>query len=322
MPEIPSWDNLWKKLLSNEQINAKIKRLDALDLKFGFGEQHTYNLCKEIYSDYSLLIKDEKNLLTELKNELNDLFNDFSYVYSVTARVKEINSLIQKIILRRDKYYANTVIGEKYKNLTKDTYKRVITDLVGVRVTVRNTEEFRTFDNDLKQIFPLRATDYEYGKIYPHEEKPFIAEYPVFKHPKYETDKVDEYKDIFHLEPQKSGYRSVHYTLSKNEVYIELQLRTIIDDGYSEINHEFVYKNENHPYYKVLNRLSDVLRMLSSASNDLSSLISKIHHDYLNEKQLDNQFKFLHNENKCINEIKNSISHISLMLDEFDTEEI
>ena len=56
MPEIPSWDILWKKLLSNEQINAKIKRLDALDLKFGFGEQHTYNLCKEIYSDYSLLI--------------------------------------------------------------------------------------------------------------------------------------------------------------------------------------------------------------------------------------------------------------------------
>ena len=322
MPEIPSWDNLWKKLLSNEQINAKIKRLDALDLKFGFGEQHTYNLCKEIYSDYSLLIKDEKNLLTELKNELNDLFNDFSYVYSVTARVKEINSLIQKIILRRYKYYANTVIGEKYRNLSKDTYRLVITDLLGVRVTVRNTEEFRIFDNYLKQIFPLRATEYEYGKIYPHEEKPIIAEYPVFKHPKYESDKVEDLKDIFYLEPQKSGYRSVHYTLSKNEVYIELQLRTIIDDGYSEINHEFVYKNENHPYYKVLNRLSDVLRMLSSASNDLSSLISKIHHDYLNEKQLDNQFKFLHNENKCINEIKNSISHISLMLDEFDTEEI
>ena len=315
MPEIPSWDNLWKKLLSNEQINAKIKRLDALDLKFGFGEQHTYNLCKEIYSDYSLLIKDEKNLLTELKNELNDLFNDFSYVYSVTARVKEINSLIQKIILRRDKYYANTVIGEKYRNLSKDTYRLVITDLLGVRVTVRNTEEFRIFDNYLKQIFPLRATEYEYGKIYPHEEKPIIAEYPVFKHPKYESDKVEDLKDIFYLEPQKSGYRSVHYTLSKNEVYIELQLRTIIDDGYSEINHEFVYKNENHPYYKVLNRLSDVLRMLSSASNDLSSLISKIHHDYLNEKQLDNQFKFLHNENKCINEIKNSISHITLMLE-------
>lgn len=322
MPEIPSWDNLWKKLLSNEQINAKIKRLDALDLKFGFGEQHTYNLCKEIYSDYSLLIKDEKNLLTELKNELNDLFNDFSYVYSVTARVKEINSLIQKIILRRYKYYANTVIGEKYRNLSKDTYRLVITDLLGVRVTVRNTEEFRIFDNYLKQIFPLRATEYEYGKIYPHEEKPIIAEYPVFKHPKYESDKVEDLKDIFYLEPQKSGYRSVHYTLSKNEVYIELQLRTIIDDGYSEINHEYVYKNENHPYFKVLNRLSDVLRMFSSVSNDLSSLISKIYQNYLNEEKTDSQYKFLHNENKCINEIKNSISHISLMLDEFDTEEI
>ena len=320
MPEIPSWDNLWKKLLSNEQINAKIKRLDALDLKFGFGEQHTYNLCKEIYSDYSLLIKDEKNLLTELKNELNDLFNDFSYVYSVTARVKEINSLIQKIILRRDKYYANTVIGEKYRNLSKDTYRLVITDLLGVRVTVRNTEEFRIFDNYLKQIFPLRATEYEYGKIYPHEEKPIIAEYPVFKHPKYESDKVEDLKDIFYLEPQKSGYRSVHYTLSKNEVYIELQLRTIIDDGYSEINHEYVYKNENHPYFKVLNRLSDVLRMFSSVSNDLSSLISKIYQNYLNEEKTDSQYKFLHNENECIHDIKNSISHISSMLDEFDIE--
>ena len=269
MPEIPSWDNLWKKLLSNEQINAKIKRLDALDLKFGFGEQHTYNLCKEIYSDYSILIKDEKNPLMELKKEFNDLLKEFPHVYSVAARVKEIYSLIQKIILRRDKYYANTVIGEKYRNLSKDTYRLVITDLLGVRVTVRNTEEFRIFDNYLKQIFPLRATEYEYGKIYPHEEKPIIAEYPVFKHPKYESDKVEDLKDIFYLEPQKSGYRSVHYTLSKNEVYIELQLRTIIDDGYSEINHEYVYKNENHPYFKVLNRLSDVLRMFSSVSNDV-----------------------------------------------------
>ena len=280
MPEIPSWDNLWKKLLSNEQINAKIKRLDALDLKFGFGEQHTYNLCKEIYSDYSILIKDEKNPLMELKKEFNDLLKEFPHVYSVAARVKEIYSLIQKIILRRDKYYANTVIGEKYRNLSKDTYRLVITDLLGVRVTVRNTEEFRIFDNYLKQIFPLRATEYEYGKIYPHEEKPIIAEYPVFKHPKYESDKVEDLKDIFYLEPQKSGYRSVHYTLSKNEVYIELQLRTIIDDGYSEINHEYVYKNENHPYFKVLNRLSDVLRMFSSVSNDLSSLISKIYQNY------------------------------------------
>lgn len=320
MPVIPSWDNLWKKLLSNEQINAKIKRLDALDLKFGFGEQHTYNLCKEIYSDYSILIKDEKNPLMELKKEFNDLLKEFPHVYSVAARVKEIYSLIQKIILRRDKYYANTVIGEKYRNLSKDTYRLVITDLLGVRVTVRNTEEFRIFDNYLKQIFPLRATEYEYGKIYPHEEKPIIAEYPVFKHPKYESDKVEDLKDIFYLEPQKSGYRSVHYTLSKNEVYIELQLRTIIDDGYSEINHEYVYKNEKHPYFKVLNRLSDVLRMFSSVSNDLSSLISKIYQNYLNEEKTDSQYKFLHNENECIHDIKNSISHISSMLDEFDIE--
>ena len=182
------------------------------------------------------------------------------------------------------------------------------------------TEEFRIFDNYLKQIFPLRATEYEYGKIYPHEEKPIIAEYPVFKHPKYESDKVEDLKDIFYLEPQKSGYRSVHYTLSKNEVYIELQLRTIIDDGYSEINHEYVYKNENHPYFKVLNRLSDVLRMFSSVSNDLSSLISKIYQNYLNEEKTDSQYKFLHNENECIHDIKNSISHISSMLDEFDIE--
>lgn len=256
----------------------------------------------------------------ELKKEFNDLLKEFPHVYSVAARVKEIYSLIQKIILRRDKYYANTVIGEKYRNLSKDTYRLVITDLLGVRVTVRNTEEFRIFDNYLKQFFPLRATEYEYGKIYPHEEKPIIAEYPVFKHPKYESDKVEDLKDIFYLEPQKSGYRSVHYTLSKNEVYIELQLRTIIDDGYSEINHEYVYKNENHPYFKVLNRLSDVLRMFSSVSNDLSSLISKIYQNYLNEEKTDSQYKFLHNENECIHDIKNSISHISSMLDEFDIE--
>ena len=125
---------------------------------------------------------------------------------------------------------------------------------------------------------------------------------------------------FFHLHACYSIFQNFFCAGIQFFIVLNSYLRTIIDDGYSEINHEYVYKNENHPYFKVLNRLSDVLRMFSSVSNDLSSLISKIYQNYLNEEKTDSQYKFLHNENECIHDIKNSISHISSMLDEFDIE--
>lgn len=320
MQEIPKWDSLWEELIKNEQIKAKIQTLNLLDSKFGFENDHTYKICKDIYYDYLNLIKDEDNQLEKIKQTLFQKFHNFSYVYSVTTRVKKLPSLIQKIVLRRFKYYGDRKIGDKYRNITKETYRNVITDLIGARVTVRNTEEFRKFDNDLKLSFVLRPRNYEHGAIFSHEDIPIIAEYPVFKHPKYETKKLECFTDIFYLEPQESGYRSIHYTLSKDCFYIELQLRTIFDDGWSECNHEFVYKKENHPYYRALFQLSDILRFISSSSNDICSLMSNIYNNHLNDKANPNKksYSINHNENESLIEIEQNIEKISKMLDGFN----
>ncbi len=284
MQNIIQWDALWSKLTSTEHINAKIEYLNHLDCLSGFEENHLYNICKCIYDDYYEIIKEDDNRLIKIRRELSDVFSRFNDVYSVNTRSKDIISLIQKIVLRRYKYYRNKEIGEKYRNISGETYKDVITDLIGVRVTVRSSEVFRSFDTQLKQLFAPRPRKYVSGLILPHEDVSIIAEYPVFKHPEFEVDKLNGYTDIYHLEPQDSGYRSVHYTLSRDGFYIELQLRTIFDDGWSECNHEYVYKKEGHSHYKILERLSKNLRETSSAANDFCSLMSDIYNNHSDEK--------------------------------------
>lgn len=78
-------------------------------------------------------------------------------------------------------------------------------------------------------------------------DEPFIVEIPKVYY-RSDQDKVFyEYvkENCYSMIPSKSGYNSVHYIINKDGKYIEIQVRTIYDEAWSECTHDIVYKNKN-----------------------------------------------------------------------------
>lgn len=48
------------------------------------------------------------------------------------------------------------------------------------------------------------------------------------------------------------GYRSIHYTVSYQGVYIEIQVRTIYDEAWSDCDHNYVYKQDENKSHTAL----------------------------------------------------------------------
>ena len=69
-------------------------------------------------------------------------------------------------------------------------------------------------------------------------------------------------------------YRSLHYIVKYKGYYVELQGRTLFEEGWSEIDHDIVY-----PYYKddeMLKDFSKLLNRLSGMADEMSSYFRKM----------------------------------------------
>ncbi|MFH1898172.1 MAG: hypothetical protein ABH886_08050 [Candidatus Desantisbacteria bacterium] len=114
-----------------------------------------------------------------------------------------------------------------------------------------------------------RINDYN-----PDNEYNYIAEKPIVYTRKgdgeiYENDDIDDI-DIKDVE----SYRSVHYVIKYNGYYIEVQVRTIFEDGWGEIDHNILY-----PYYvdaKLLKGFSTLLSRLTGMADEMSSYFKTI----------------------------------------------
>ena len=85
-----------------------------------------------------------------------------------------------------------------------------------------------------------------------------------------ETAYKRQEKRIYEIEIIKGGiYRSLHYTIKYKGYYVEIQGRTLFEEGWSEIDHDIVYKEAEddemlQDYSKLLNRLSGLADEMSS----------------------------------------------------------
>lgn len=129
-----------------------------------------------------------------------------SYINAIQHRVKEENSLVGKL-------YRG---GDKYQNLTD------LTDILGVRIITY-------FGDDVDKIGKLIETEFEIDWENSTDKRQVI--------------KVDSF-----------GYLSLHYiaSLKPEKGYapelcgkkFEIQIRTILQHAWSDINHDIGYKNE------------------------------------------------------------------------------
>lgn len=197
----------------------------------------------------------------------------FGDVHSVRWRLKDPEHLLEKIIRK----LCEKDPSKKYVNISVENYTSVVTDLVGVRA-------LHLFKD---QVFPIHEM---IMKTWSCAEKPvsYIREGD-------HSDLVQQFKDCkINTKIHKAGYRSVHYVLRMkpglSAILIELQVRTIFEEGWSEIDHKIRYPNfsdnkQIESVLKIFNRLAGSADELGGFIRGLSIELEGIETDALQVKE-------------------------------------
>lgn len=233
---------------------------------------------KEIYDNYTRSIPTLQKVRADIMSILNEELAD--KVHSVRGRVKEPDHLIEKIIRNRsDK-------PGKYGMLNIDNYNKIITDLIGFRIIILEKTEWRDVHDTLITIFrniPERYAVNDEDIVvnfdkYTGEksrtkknndlENSYHAEKPVA----YLTsiDDRDLYKDPnLRLDSSRSQYRSIHYIIRYGDLYFEIQVRTLFEEGWLEFDHRIKY-----PYDQCNKKKQEFLTVLKSIVTAADCLIT------------------------------------------------
>lgn len=148
----------------------------------------------------------------------------FNKVHTVRWRIKDAEHLMAKIVRKR-------LSGNpKYADITVANYGQIIDDLIGLRALHLFKADCFVIDERVRKEFGLAEEPIAYVR---------------------EGDDVSIGKRYvnsnFMVKNHEKGYRSVHYIvatqLGNRKVKAELQVRTIIEEAWSEIDHTIRYPN-------------------------------------------------------------------------------
>jgi putative GTP pyrophosphokinase len=229
---------------------------------------------KEIYEDYELKI--ENGILKKSINSFIEELGTPAAMHSIRYRLKTPESLIVKIINKK----CNDFTDMDYANITKDTYGKVIMDLLGTRILLRHRYQWEEIHDLIWHNYYKGTERYVKNRTQDYigdAKEPFLAERPKVFYRYEESTKCYELKgrDTFDFEKNNPGYSSNHYY----GTYIEIQVRTLFDEAWSENDHDFVYKLHAGNKKLVLNRTSNLLSKVAEIADELSMFM----HDYYDE---------------------------------------
>lgn len=273
------WDEFWGMFLRDHKLQQKVAEMDQVDYAKGHS-QNTEQICHGIYDDY----KNWKRYCEEINKEIWDIIEQFPGVHLHTKRVKSVESLIEKVINKRYEWLGDD--EHKYAQVNANNYKDIITDLVGLRLIINYRGKWLDIHQKILEYFPMDENrTYVKDKPLEHiEGRNFQAEIPKVYYA--EGDSIEQYKKHkLEVKQHKKGYRSIHYTVSFCKTYVEIQVRTIYDEAWSDCDHNYVYKKDSNKSHAALERMSDILAKLTRLSNDLGDEMRDV---YETEAVVDN----------------------------------
>ncbi|EPN5406873.1 RelA/SpoT domain-containing protein [Vibrio cholerae] len=198
--------------------------------------------------------------LDEAASYLAKILQKCPQVHSVRWRVKDPEHLIEKIVRKR-------IIGsEKYLKINAENYTEIITDLIGVRV--------------------LHLFKYEWINIQKHILEHWMTEESPIAYIRTgdEGEIVESYKaNNCEVKNHPVGYRSIHYVISMQptlkKVFSEIQVRTIFEEGWSEIDHKIRYPNFSNNelisyFLTIFNRMAGSADEMGTFVRNLTSEIA------------------------------------------------
>lgn len=265
----------------NEELKVFLSKFEIAETDFEFT-----NLK---WSELQLIKRDYKKIRKELNlvaRYIEDKLQGLEAVHSVRCRVKDPDHLIAKIIRKK--------IKNPNRRITVENYKTSITDLIGIRAIHLFKEDWVFIHKFIMETWDLRETPIAYireGDAGPH---------------------IEEYKDCnFNIEAHPYGYRSIHYLIeskpSKAFYVAEIQVRTIFEEGWSEIDHTIKYpKNVNDP---LLDKFLDTFNILAGNSDQMGSFVRNLKNDLLKGTQKIEMYEKLTEENTgIINSLKKRVA--------------
>lgn len=231
-----------------EQANCTNRDLEILAL--------TWNSLQQIYDHYLT----ERPVLEDNAASLARSLTHCQSVHSIQARTKDPNSLIAKIIRK---------IGENRKRIiTVENYQDEITDLIGIRVLHLYKLDWFDIDKYIRDYWYFLET--EPPTLF-HREGDNVA-----------LSFTDEQLELgYRTKVHSRQYRSVHYIIlqqvnKQKTVKAEIQVRTVFEEAWSEIDHQLRYPLKNPPqvvgeYLGLLNRITGIADEMATNLQAISS---------------------------------------------------
>ncbi|MGG7144145.1 RelA/SpoT domain-containing protein [Clostridium nigeriense] len=233
------------------------------------------------YPHVEQIIKDN-NIDVEV---LKDIYNDFvdyevSYenqadfianilrsqpmVHSVKSRIKEPNRLIEKIIRKTED--RKLKYGNNFQ-FALDNYKNEINDLIGIRV-------IHIFKDQWQDIHEFITKTWKVIEVTANVR---------------EGDNTKKFEELnIEVRSRISGYRSVHYLVELNFTHeyttiAEIQVRTIFEEGYGEIDHLLRYSHYQIPEILASNLL--LFNRIVGSADEMASLINDLSKEWFSKEE-------------------------------------
>lgn len=205
----------------------------------------------KIYDDYESEHDEYLNAAVNLTNEIAQI----PKVHSTRFRVKNAEHLLEKIIRKKI---------ERKIHINIENYSSEITDLLGVRALHIYKKDWRNIDAFIKSHWDL-------------VKRPTVYYCEGDNTESLETYNKNGCETLMH----PHGYRSIHYIIRLKDPDFpspcEIQVRTIFEEGWSEIDHHVRY-----PYRlddEILSGYLELLNKICAGADEMATLI-----DAYNEK--------------------------------------
>jgi ppGpp synthetase/RelA/SpoT-type nucleotidyltranferase len=207
----------------------------------------TWPLLEEICAHHEKAAPDLRRAGTFIADGLQPI----AAVHSLKVRIKSPEHLAAKIIRKK--------LARPELNFDVQSYQAQVTDLVGLRALHLLKDEWRPIHDFVKETWDLHETPIAYvreGDPGPLVEEFTAAGCEVKRHP--------------------FGYRSIHYLIEfqqgkKAECLVELQVRTIFEEGWSEVDHRFRYPRRSQDVY--LAEFLGILNRLCGSADEMGTFI-------------------------------------------------
>lgn len=234
------------------------------------------------WDELQLIVKEYKRIDEILHILGKDFIDEYLYdiekagIHSYRYRTKSIEHLLEKIIRKRKEN------PEKFGKLDHTNFYKFITDLIGIRVFFLYREDWIHFHRYITNRFENNPEIYIEKRLEDFDED--INHYYIAEKPKvYKRAGDTKIYDSKEIDIISDGiYRSLHYIIKYKGYYVEIQGRTLFEEGWSEIDHDIVYPYNTDDV--MLTDFSKLLNRLSGMADEMSSYFRRMKEDKHNNE--------------------------------------